>query len=144
MEFIQNGETFETECEYGSLTISGDETKGYRPFQLLVSSVAACSGGVLRKILEKKRISFEQIKIQAKVERVVEEANRVSKIHLHIQVKGNVALEKLEKALVLSKKNCPIVQSIKNSIEVTETCEVIPTQLLSSANKLKEQIRSVE
>lgn len=126
MEFIQNGEAFETEFEYGPLTISGDETKGYRPFQLLVSSVAACSGGVLRKILEKKRISFEQIKIQAKVERVAEEANRVSKIHLHIQVKGSVGLEQLEKALALSKKNCPIVQSIKNSIEVTETCEVLP------------------
>lgn len=128
MEFIQNGEAFETECEYGPLTISGDGTKGYRPYQLLVSSVAACSGGVLRKVLEKKRVAFEQIKIQAKVERVADEANRVSKIHLHILVKGNIALEQLEKALALSKKNCPIVQSIKNSIEVTETCEVSPIQ----------------
>ncbi len=115
---------FTTDFEYGSLNISGNEQYGFRPYQLLVSSVAVCSGGVLRKVLEKMRYPFEDITVKAEIERNEEEANRVEKIELtfHIQTeKWDEA--KIEKAMHLTRKNCSMVQSVQNSIEVVERAE---------------------
>lgn len=116
---------YETIFEYGSLQISGDAEYGFRPFQLLVSSVAVCSGGVLRKVLERMRLSFENIDVQAKVTRDENEANRVSDIHLHFIIKGyELPHEKVEKALVVTRNNCSMVQSVKDSINITESFEI--------------------
>lgn len=122
---MREEEGFETDLEYGKLIISGNEELGYRPFQLLVSAVAVCSGGVLRKVLTKKRISFEDIQIHAEVERNDAEAGRIEKIHLHFVVKGQLSETQLQKSLEVTRKNCSMVQSVKDSIEVTESYEII-------------------
>ncbi|MDM5317964.1 OsmC family protein [Fictibacillus sp. b24] len=126
MEFKMTEKGFETSVDYGTLQISGDAEYGYRPFQLLVSSVAVCSGGVLRKVLERMRMTYEDIRVQAKVTRVEDEANRVSDIHLHFVIKGSeLSQEKVEKALIVTRKNCSMVQSVKDSINVTESFEIV-------------------
>ncbi|WP_054704008.1 OsmC family protein [Bacillus sp. JCM 19041] len=107
---------------YGQLDVSGDESAGFRPYQLLVSSIAVCSGGVFRKILDKKRIQYDSIDIEADVVRNEANVNEVTEVHLRFFVKGSEATtEQLEKALALASKNCPIVQSVNTSIEITET-----------------------
>jgi putative redox protein len=124
MDFKMTEKGFTTELEYGSLDISGSEEHGFRPYQLLVSSVAVCSGGVLRKVLEKMRYPFEDITVHADVERNEEEANRVVKIQLTFHITTETWDEaKIEKALQLTRKNCSMVQSVQNSIEVVETAE---------------------
>ncbi|MEW9502056.1 OsmC family protein [Jeotgalibacillus marinus] len=49
---------------------------------MLVSSVAVCSGGVLRAVFEKMRLKFEDIEVNAKFERNEAIANRTEKIHV--------------------------------------------------------------
>ncbi|MGB8000144.1 MAG: OsmC family protein [Anaerobacillus sp.] len=116
---------FTADFEYGTLHISGDDQFGFRPYQLLVSSVAVCSGGVLRQILDKKRMKYEDIKIDADVTRNEEEANRVEKIHLHFTLVGELDQQKVERALELTKKHCSMAQSIIGSIELKETFEIV-------------------
>lgn len=126
MEFKMKEVGFYTETMNGRLDVAGDENHGFRPFQLLVSSVAVCSGGVLRQILEKKRLSYEDIQIKAEVERNPEVADRIEKIHLHFIVKGlEIEENQMEKIMVLTRKNCSMVQSVIGSIEVEETFEII-------------------
>ncbi|WP_139488086.1 OsmC family protein [Brevibacillus dissolubilis] len=125
MEFRMIDNAFELDAPFGRLQISGDDQYGFRPFQLLVSSVAVCSGGVLRKVLTKMRVPFDDITIKAEVERVKEEADRVSKIHLHFILTGTeLSEEKVKKALDVTYKNCSMVQSVKDSIEIHETFEI--------------------
>ncbi|MFJ7933246.1 OsmC family protein [Sporosarcina sp. NPDC096371] len=123
-EMTENG--FETATAFGQLTISGNEEYGFRPYQLLVSSVAVCSGGVLRNILEKMRMPADNITIEVKeVRRNAEIANRVEKIHLHFIIEGQKIDEpKMEKAFELTMKNCSMVQSVIDSIEIIETYEI--------------------
>ncbi len=116
---------FTADFEYGTLHISGDEQFGFRPYQLLVSSVAVCSGGVLRQILDKKRMKYEDIKIKADVTRNKEEANRVEKIHLHFTLYGDLDDQKVERALELTKKHCSMAQSVIGSIELEESYEIV-------------------
>jgi putative redox protein len=116
---------FTADFEYGTLHISGDEQFGFRPYQLLVSSVAVCSGGVLRQILDKKRMKYDDIKIKADVTRNKEEANRVEKIHLHFTLYGDLDDQKVERALELTKKHCSMAQSVIGSIELEESFEIV-------------------
>ena len=126
MEFKMTENGFETETAFGILTVSADDAYGFRPYQLLVSSIAVCSGGVLRKILEKMRMPAENISIQVKeVVRNADEANKLEQIHLHFIIEGTKIDEtKMEKAMELTKKNCAMVQSVIESIRIVETYEV--------------------
>ena len=118
---------FETNLEFGKLTISGDETKGFRPYQLLVSSLVGCSGGVLRKVCEKMRMPVEEMEIDVvEVVRNPEEASRLEKVHIHFILKGsNLDATKMERAMALTKKNCSMVRSVDQSMEVIETFELL-------------------
>lgn len=126
MDFYLKENGVRTSFEYGQLNISGDENNGFRPYQLMVASIAGCSIGVFRKILDKQRIEYEDIKMTAEVERNPDEANRIEKIHLHYVVKGyHLNQDKLLKNLDISRNNCSMVQSVHNSIKVEETLECI-------------------
>ncbi|TFD99625.1 OsmC family protein [Jeotgalibacillus salarius] len=124
MEFKMKEGGFTTDLEFGELHISGNEEYGFRPYQLLVSSVAVCSGGVLRKVLERMRLDFTDIRVMTEVERNEKEANRVEKIHMHFIITGDLKEEKVEKALEVTRRNCSMVQSVKDSIDITESFEI--------------------
>ena len=116
---------FEAEFEFGKIDISSNTDIGFRPVQLLVSSLAGCSGGLLKKILEKKRIVFDTITIAADIERDETEANKVTRIALHYTVYGtNLSMSQVQKSLDLAVKNCGMIQSVNGSIEIVETIEV--------------------
>ena len=127
MEFkMKEEEGFITTTEFGELHVAGSEQYGYRPYQLMVASIAVCSGGVLRKILKKKRIDIEDMTITTNVERNEEKANRVEKIHIHYKIKGqNLNENKIHQSIVLANKNCPMAQSVVGSIEIEETFELL-------------------
>ncbi|TYS14944.1 OsmC family protein [Rossellomorea vietnamensis] len=125
MEFNMKEGGFSASLPYGRLEVSGNEEFGFRPYQLMVSFIAVCSGGVLRKILEKQRVDFKDISIKADVKRKEEEANRIEKVSLHFTITGeNLKEEKIQKAMELTRKNCSMVQSVIGSIEVEETFEL--------------------
>lgn len=125
MEFKMKENGFETDVEFGTLQVSGNAEHGFRPYQLLVSSIAVCSGGVLRKVLEKKRVAYEDIHIKADVVRNTEGAQEIQAVHMHFTIRGCDASEqKIEKSLEVTRKNCSMVQSVKESIEITESFEL--------------------
>ncbi|WAA12439.1 OsmC family protein [Fervidibacillus halotolerans] len=126
MEFHMKEVGFTTNLPYGELHIAGDEKHGFRPYQLLVSAIAVCSGGVLRKILEKKRIPIDDMKIKVEVERDEKKANRIEKIHLHYLIKGDqLDTKKIEKSIELVHQNCSMAQSVEGSIQIEETFELL-------------------
>ncbi|MCR8849436.1 OsmC family protein [Rossellomorea sp. SC111] len=126
MEYNMQEGGFYSDLVFGKLEVSGNEEYGFRPFQLLVSSVAVCSGGVLRNVLEKMRIPFDDIHIKADVTRNEDEANRVEAISLHFTIRGTDLDEaKIEKAMKLTRKNCSMVQSVQDSIKIEETFELV-------------------
>ncbi|WP_156647098.1 OsmC family protein [Lentibacillus sp. JNUCC-1] len=126
MTYMMKDQGVRTELSYGELNIAGDETYGFRPYQLLVSSVAACSSSVFRKILEKQRVQLADMTTTAEVERNPDEANRIEKISLEYTVKGyDLDPEKLHKNMALARKNCSMVRSVEGSIEIEESLNII-------------------
>lgn len=126
MEFNLTEHGMKANLGYGTLDISGDDEHGFRPFQLMVSSIASCSGVVFQRILEKRRIEFEDITIKADVSRNDAKGNRIEKISLTFIVKGhNLNEENLNKNLKIATKNCAMARSVEGSIEIEERLEVI-------------------
>lgn len=126
MEFKINENSSSTTTSFGTLDISSYDEHGFRPFQLMISSIVGCSGSVLRKILVKKRIEVEEITITAEATRNKEEADRIESIHLHFKIKAaGIKESTIEKVLELTRKNCSMVQSVIGSIEITETFELL-------------------
>ena len=126
MTFYSKDNGMKTKVGYGELEISGNEEYGFRPFQLMVSSIVACSSGVFKQILGKQRIEFEDMQVNVEVERNPDEANRIEKMALHFMIKGkDLKLDKLHKSLEVARKNCSMVQSVQDAIEIKETIEIV-------------------
>ena len=126
MEFFMRENGIRTQLEYGELNISSNEEFGFRPYQLMVSSIVGCSVGVYRKILDKQRVKYEDIKVTVDVTRNPDVAYRIEKAAIHYIVKGhNISRDKLQKNLEIARNNCSMVQSVKDSIDVQETVDYI-------------------
>ncbi|MBF2490863.1 OsmC family protein [Listeria marthii] len=104
-----------------------EKMTNYSPADLMLMSIASCSAIVFRNILRKKRVEFSDLWIDATMERIPEEENRISAIHLHFKITGSELDPKaLEKALKLTPKYCSMVCSVENSIIVDESLEIMP------------------
>ncbi len=126
MKFTMTENGFSGDLPYGTLNVSTNEEHGFRPYQLMVASLAICSAGVLRKVLEKKRTPAEDIQVEVKeIVRIDEEAGRLAKVHLHFIIKGDINESKMDLNLELTRKNCSMVRSVEDSMEVVETYELI-------------------
>lgn len=129
MDFQVKEQQIVGKLDYGSISISADSNIGFKPSELLVSSLVGCSGGVLRTILEKKRVSYQSITIDANVTR--KEVNKISiieKIDLTYSIFGRDLDEKsIKDSVKLVSKNCPINLSIKDCIKISESYRLIPS-----------------
>lgn len=126
MKFSMTENGFSGDLPFGELAVSTNEEYGFRPYQLLVASLAVCSAGIIRKVLEKQRMPAEDIQVEVKeIKRIDEEAGRVSKVHLHFLIKGDINDSKMPRVMELTRKNCSMVRSVEDSIEIVETYELV-------------------
>ncbi|MFD3445974.1 OsmC family protein [Microbacteriaceae bacterium 4G12] len=124
MKLVITNERITTDLPYGELHM--DKDNGFTPLELLIASIAGCSGIVFRTILGKKRITYEELTIDTEIERAEEAPRPLTAVHLHYKIKGaNLQENQVTSALKLVGKHCTIAQSVKESIKITETIEVI-------------------
>lgn len=122
----EEGFGFTVDLPYGQLHISSDEQHGFRPYQLLAASVAACSGSTLRKILHKQRQPIDDMRIVTEVIRKDEGAQEIEILHIHFEIYGSqLNRSKIEKALELTRKYCSMVQSVNKNIHITESYQLL-------------------
>src|SRR5690625_2874067 len=105
MKFTVTDEHIQGHLPFGDLHISRDEKEGYRPFQLMIASLAGCSGFVFRRMLAKQRVEYEEMTIEADVKRSGDEIDRIEKVKLTFKVKGkDLNKKKLQKSLEIASK----------------------------------------
>ncbi|WP_085521170.1 OsmC family protein [Tuberibacillus sp. Marseille-P3662] len=125
MEFRMTDQGLQTSTEFNTLNISSDEDHGFRPFQLMVASLVGCSSSVMRKILKKKRLNVDDITVETEVTRNPDQADRIEKVVMTFHIKGEGLTEKtMDKVMELTRKNCSMVQSVVDSIEVVERYQI--------------------
>lgn len=100
---------------HSSKDIEGVEQTGHTPMDLLLQSVAACSGIDVATILEKKRKTIDSLEIEIEGKRREEHPRIFTEAHLHYRLKSPNAQEKdLQRSIELSQdKYCGASEMFK-------------------------------
>ena len=123
MKFTIENEKIVGELGFGSLSISPNDTIGYRPYELFVSSLIGCSGTLLVNILKKKRVEYKSIEMEVSSVRNPNLANRIEQLSITASVQSDLSLsdQNAMKLADLVVKNCGMIQSVINSMEINFT-----------------------
>jgi len=106
-----NGHTIRTD---GAAEIGGHNT-GFRPMQTLLMGLGGCSGVDIVSILKKQRQEITEFNMTIKAEREQGKEPALWKyVHIHFTFKGNVDVEKAQKACALSiDKYCSVAATLR-------------------------------
>lgn len=99
----------------------GGNNAGIRPKELLLISLAGCTGADVSAILQKKRVKLDGFEIQVSAESTDIHPKVYTKIHLEFNFWGDDLKEKdLERAIELSQTTyCGVTAMLEKSIDIT-------------------------
>lgn len=100
----------------------GGENSAPTPVELLLNAVAGCTAIDIVLILEKMRLTLTSFEIEVSGDRAKEHPKRFTDIHLHYILSGELDVEKVRKAIKLSKdKYCSVAHSLNANISASFT-----------------------
>lgn len=114
--------------KFSSKGIEGGDENSATPMEIMLQSVAACSGIDVVSILEKKRKNIKNLEVEITGERRKEHPQIFIKAHLHYKLKSdNAELKDLERSVELSQdKYCGASAMFKLAgAEVTWSAELL-------------------
>src|SRR4051812_49902917 len=98
----------------------GGENSGPRPTELLLQTVAGCTGMDIISILHKMRLEPSSFQMDVKGERAEEHPKRFTTINIHYALDGELPEDKVVRAIQLSKdKYCSVAHSLNSEITVS-------------------------
>ena len=94
----------------------GGHNKGVRPTQLLLMSLAGCSGIDIINILKKQKQEIDdfQVEVEGEQENIQDAAKVFTDITLRFLLKGNIEPQKVKRAVELSmEKYCSVEKTLR-------------------------------
>ncbi len=101
--------------------------QGYTPLELLLMSLAACSGGTIGLLLRKMGKTVAGIKVCAKGTRRDQHPTSFQKIHLEFVVSSDDTKDAdMQKALKLAEESvCPVWAMVKGNAEIAAEYRIV-------------------
>lgn len=114
----KTGQSFDSFQNNSRIEIDGKS--GFSPKALLLSGLAGCSGIDVVDILEKMRVPFTELTIDAEADQTEEHPRVFKTIHLTFRVKmAEENRDKLKKAIDLSlKKYCGVAAMLRKNSDI--------------------------
>lgn len=111
-----------------SVALDGETTSGASPMELLLLSLAGCMAIDIRMILERSRVTIEELSVRVQGVRKDEHPKSYRKIDMQVRLRGPGPedLPRVERAIKLSEdKYCSVHHSLDPSIEIETTFEIV-------------------
>lgn len=104
-----------------ALPVVGGNDEGARPKELMLASLAGCTGMDVVSILKKMRVEPEYFNIRIEAEMTEEHPKHYTAMHIIYEFKGvGLELDKLEKAVKLSQDQyCGVSAAYRKAMEIT-------------------------
>ncbi|MGC9151119.1 MAG: OsmC family protein [Microbacter sp.] len=104
----------------------GGEDTGARPKELMLASLAGCTGMDVISILKKMRIDVESFDIQIEAEMTEEHPKHYTAMHIIYKLKGkNIDPEKAKKAVDLSQdRYCGVSEVYRKALTLTYEIQI--------------------
>lgn len=111
---------FESKLGHNTIQLDGSKANGFGPKALLLSGLAACSGIDVVDILEKMRVSFSDLVIDAEAEQVDEHPKVFKDILVTYRINTDTSNEdKVRKAIDLSlEKYCGVAAMLRKNAAI--------------------------
>ncbi len=99
----------------------GGHNLGFRPTQLLLAAVGGCSAIDVVMILKKQKQKIDSFEIEVDGEKEkVEEYSLFRNITIHFKLKGEIELEKAQRAVQLSiEKYCSVSKTLEPTAKIS-------------------------
>jgi len=108
-----------------TMVLDGERQVALSPMESLLSALAGCLATDVARILRKMRLPFTALSVSASGEQNPKIPKYFTRISLRFSVQGKVPLDRLERAVQLSKKAyCSVFHTLRNDIEINHTVEV--------------------
>jgi putative redox protein len=110
-----------------ALVVDGDGRVGPSPMQLLLHSLAGCTGSDVVDILAKMRVPIEDLSLELTASRAPDPPRRYTAIHLAYRAVGidPAHADKLRRAIDLShEKYCSVIHSLRDDIAITVAVDI--------------------
>ncbi|WP_425801693.1 OsmC family protein [Desulfitobacterium sp. Sab5] len=129
MHFEGEGQS-KIRAQFDSSVTAGGTGIGSTPMEMILMSIAGCSGMDIVSILDKMRVSFERFEVNVQGERASEHPRVFTDIEVVYQFWGEglqEAEEKLKRAISLSmEKYCSVANMIDKAANLTYRLEINP------------------
>ncbi len=107
----------------------GGEDGAIRPKELLLLSLAGCTGSDVASILTKMRQNFHRFEVHVDAEMADEHPKVYTKIHITYKIWGDVEEQNLVKAINLSQDiYCAVSAMLRKAIEITHSYQINPEE----------------
>ncbi|MFN2457796.1 MAG: OsmC family protein [Chitinophagaceae bacterium] len=116
--------------KYNTNEIEIDGTNGFSPKALLLSGLAGCSGIDVVEVLEKMRVAFSDLVIEAEADQTEEHPRVFKDIHLNYKITTEEESRgKVKKAIDLSlEKYCGVAAMLKKNSQIHYTIQIVSEQ----------------
>jgi putative redox protein len=104
-----------------ALPVVGGSDEGARPKELMLASLAGCTGMDVISILKKMRVEPTYFNVRVEAEMTEEHPKHYTAMHIIYEFKGeNLEIEKLQKAVKLSQDQyCGVSTAYRKAMELT-------------------------
>ena len=104
-----------------ALPVVGGNDEGARPKELMLASLAGCTGMDVVSILKKMRVELQYFNIRVEAEMTEEHPKHYTSMHIIYEFKGEgLEPEKLQKAVNLSQEQyCGVSAAYRKAMEIT-------------------------
>jgi putative redox protein len=110
-----------------ALPIVGGNNEGARPKELMLASLAGCTGMDVVSILKKMRIEPQYFNIRIEAEMTEEHPKHYTAMHIIYEFKGEgLEMEKLQKAVTLSQDQyCGVSAAYRKAMKITYEINIL-------------------
>ncbi len=110
-----------------ALPAVGGNDEGARPKELMLASLAGCTGMDVISILGKMRIEPSYFNVRVEAEMTEEHPKHYTSMHIIYEFKGkNLDMEKLQKAIDLSQERyCGVSFVYRKAMEITHEIKIL-------------------
>jgi len=105
----------------------GGNDEGARPKELMLASLAGCTGMDVVSILKKMRVDLKYFNLRIEAEMTEEHPKHYTAMHIIYEFKGvGLELEKLQKAVNLSQEQyCGVSATYRKAMEITHQIVIL-------------------
>ena len=127
-ELIWSGELrFGATTGATAIVTDGDGAAGPSPPQLLAIALAGCMSVDVVDIVRKGRHPLNGLRSTLTANRADDPPRRLTSVHLHFHVHGDVPVAAVERAIALSReKYCSVWHSLRQDIDLTTAFDILP------------------